>query len=85
MGIASLVLGIVSLIIGFVPFCGGIALIPALVGLALGIIELVKNKKESKPAGMAIAGIVLCSIAIVVIIFWLVIVIGISASNVSGY
>ena len=49
MGIAALVLGIVSIIIAFVPFCGIIAFLPALVGLILGIIDLViKNKIKIK-------------------------------------
>lgn len=32
MGVASLVLGIISIIVGFVPFCGIIALLPAILG-----------------------------------------------------
>ena len=70
MGIASLVLGIVSAIIGFIPFCGIIAIIPAIVGLVLGIIELVKKNKEQQPKGVAIAGTTLSAIAIIIITVW---------------
>ena len=48
MGIAALVLGIVSIIIAFVPFCGIIAFLPALVGLILGIIDLVIKNKQNQ-------------------------------------
>lgn len=70
MGIASLVLGIISIIIGFVPLCGAIAFLPALIGLILGIIEIVKKSKSNEKKGMAIAGIVMCAVAILVIFFW---------------
>lgn len=72
MGIASLVLGIVSVVISFVPFCGIIALVPAIVGLILGIVDAVKKSKEQQPKGMAIAGIVCSAVAIVLIIYWYV-------------
>lgn len=70
MGVAALVLGIISIIIGCVPFCGAIAFIPAIVGLVLGIVDIVKKNKEGQPKGMAIAGTVLSAIAILVIIYW---------------
>ncbi len=65
MGIASLVLSIVSLVLGFVPFVWLIAIIPALVGLILGIISLAKKKQK----GQSIAGIVISVITIVLLIF----------------
>lgn len=65
MGIASLVLGIVSLVLGFVPFVWLIAIIPAIVGLILGIISLAKKKQK----GQSIAGIVISAITIVLLIF----------------
>lgn len=76
MGIASLVLGIVSLVIGFVPFCGIIALVPAVIGLILGIIDTAKKSREGTPKGQAITGLTLSSVAIMIIIFWTIIVSG---------
>lgn len=70
MGVASLVLGIVSVVFSFVPFCGIIALIPAIVGLILGIIEVVNKSKSQEPKGMAIAGLSCSAVAIVFIIYW---------------
>lgn len=82
MGVASLVLGILSLIIGFVPFCGAIALLPAIIGLILGIVDVVLKSKKSEPKGMGVAGIVLSAISIVVIVFWVFVV---AAASVSTY
>lgn len=70
MGVASLVLGIVSLIIGFVPLCGIIALLPAIIGVILGIIDIVKKNKTGENKSQAIAGLIMSAIAVVVIIFW---------------
>ena len=74
MGIASLVLGIISIIVGFVPFCGAIAFLPALIGLILGIVDMVKKSKSNEKKGQAIAGIIMCALAIIVIFFWLFVV-----------
>jgi len=41
MGIAALILGIVGLVIAWIPFCGILALIPCLVGLGLGIADII--------------------------------------------
>lgn len=60
MGIASLILGIVSIILIFVPFIWIISIVTAIVGLILGIISLVK--KENK--GKSIAGIILSVLTI---------------------
>lgn len=70
MGIASLVIGIIAVLLGFIPFCGIIALIPAIVGVILGIVDWVKKSKQGQPKGMSIAGTILSIIAVVIIIAW---------------
>lgn len=72
MGVASLVLGIVSVIFAFVPFCNTIAFIPAVIGFVLGIVEVVLKGKKQEPKGMGIAGIVLNACALVLIIIWII-------------
>ncbi len=66
MELAALILGIVGLLLSFIPGCG-IVLggIPAFVGLILGIIALVKKLPKKK---FAIIGIVLDVVAVVVMI-----------------
>ncbi len=69
MGIASLVLGIIAGIASFVPFCGVIAFIPAIIGLILGIVYVVKQSKANEKKGIGIAGIILSALAIIITIF----------------
>lgn len=70
MGVAALVIGIVSLVFGFIPFCNIFALIPATVGLVLGIIDWVKKKKGGEPKGKAIAGAICSGVAIIIILVY---------------
>ena len=70
MGIASMVIGIVALVIGFVPFCGAWAVVPAVIGLGLGIADLVVKTRRGQHRGTAVAGMVLNPLAIVVIVLW---------------
>ena len=73
MGVAALVLGIISILIAFIPFCGVIAFLPALIGFILGIVFVVGGKKRNEPVGIGIAGLVLNLIALLVIIIGLLI------------
>jgi len=70
MGVASLVIGIISLVVGFVPFCGTWAMIPAVVGLILGIVDAAMKSGRKQPKGMSIAGVVLNSLAMLIIVVW---------------
>lgn len=73
MGIAALILGIISLIIGFIPLCGSIAIFPAIIGIILGIVDIVVKSKKGEKKGVSIAGLVLSAIATLVIVFWVII------------
>ena len=58
-GIAGLVIGILSILLS----CGGLGVVPAIIGLILSVIGLVsKNRKK----GIAIAGLVLCIFGIII-------------------
>ncbi len=70
MGIASMVIGIVSLMIGFIPFCGTWAIIPACAGIGLGIADVIVRSNRKQPKGMAIAGLVLNPLAVMVILLY---------------
>jgi hypothetical protein len=76
MGIASLVIGILALILGFIPFCGYIALLPALVGIGLGVADIMqKNKAKESGATtespvMGIIGAALNGVAVLIIGVW---------------
>lgn len=70
MGLAALIIGIVAVVLGFIPFCGYFALIPAIVGLILGIVDVQKKSKAQQPKGKGMAGIVLNAAAIIIILLW---------------
>ena len=71
MGIASLVIGIIGISISFIPFVNYIVLIPAIVGLIVGIVDVAKKSKiKDAKKGEGIAGIVLNSVSIFIIIVW---------------
>lgn len=75
MEIASLILGIISLILSFIPFVGIIAYLPAIIGIILGIVALATMKKRGKTKkAMPIVGIVMSGIsmilAIVIFFVW---------------
>ena len=73
MGIASMVIGILAAILAFIPLCGYMAFVPAVIGLILGLVDVSKKKKQEKPKGQGIAGIVLNAIAIGLIFLYSVI------------
>lgn len=68
MGVASLVLGIISILFAWIPFCGAIFVLPALIGLLLGIAFIAESKKHNIPHGMGIAGVILNGVALFLII-----------------
>ena len=81
MGVASLVLGIISVIGGFIPGCNIFFVVPELVGLILGIVDTIKKGKSGEGKGMSIAGIILSIIAFVVIIGMYVLVFAATATG----
>jgi hypothetical protein len=70
MGLAAMIIGIIAVVLGFIPFCGYFALFPAIVGLILGIVDVKKKSKAQQPKGKGMAGIVLNAVAIIVILLW---------------
>ena len=56
MGIASLVFGIVALLVSFIPLVGVFAFLPAAFGGLLGFVQVCRPKRKK---GLAIAGLVL--------------------------
>ncbi len=70
MDIASLVLGIISIVFGAFPYCGTFFALPALVGLILGIVFLATAKRHNKHKGMAIAGTATNGIALLIMVGW---------------
>lgn len=69
LAIASLVLGIIALLLSWIPIVNNLAAVLAVVGLALGIPALVLARKGThQGSGLAIAGLVTSAVALVVVI-----------------
>jgi hypothetical protein len=81
MGIGAVVLGIIALVLVFVPGVGMFAIIPGAVGLALGIAGLVQAGKRQAPKGPPAIGLVLNLVAIVVALAWALMIAGPPAAN----
>lgn len=81
MGIASMIIGIIAAVLGFIPLCNYFAAIPAGVGFVLGIVDVVLKSKKGEPKGMGIAGIVLNAFAIALILIWTLAFAASSAAN----
>ncbi len=73
MDIVSLIIGIVAAILGFIPCCSWLALVPAIVGLVLGIVSFNRKKEADAPTGVAMAGMVLNGVAMLLILGYTVV------------
>ncbi len=66
MGIAALVIGIIAAIAAIVPLCGMIVALPAgVIGAILGIIDIILKSKKGAKKGVAVAGTIVCVVAVV--------------------
>ncbi len=72
MDTASLVIGIIASLLGFIPCINFFVFLPALVGLILGLVAYRKKKEEELPSGTALAGIILNALPLLVVISFLV-------------
>lgn len=70
MGVAALVLGIISLLLSFIPVIGLLGIGLAIIGLILGIIDWVQKKKKEEKHGLAIAGVICAAVAIVIVMLY---------------
>jgi len=63
MGVISLVLGILCIIVAWIPCIGGMALIPAIVAIILGAVAYMQANKAQAAKGMIIAALAISVIA----------------------
>ncbi len=71
MGVASLVLGIVSIVFCWIPCVGNFAFLPGVLGIILGGCGIHVAKKKNEGKGVAIAGLVLSIISVLFSLFWI--------------
>ena len=73
MGVASLVLGIICILVAFIPVCNWFVALPALIGFILGLVNVCGKKKPDKSKGPGIAGLILNILSLLAIVGWLII------------
>ncbi|MES2593056.1 MAG: hypothetical protein V4608_14330 [Bacteroidota bacterium] len=72
LGIAALIIGIITVIWSLIPIFGAVAFWPSVIGLALGITGLVLSYKgQNAKKGVIIAGFILCIVSTGVSAFWI--------------
>lgn len=70
LGIAGLVLGILSFPLAFIPCVNIFAALVAVVGIVLSAIGLKQANKQNGAKGLNLAGLILSSLAMLVIVLW---------------
>jgi hypothetical protein len=70
MGVASLVMGILALVICWIPCLSDWAILFAILGIIFGAVGIVKAKKTNKGKGLSIAGLVCSIVATTVVVLW---------------
>ncbi len=83
LGIASLVLGILALVISFIPCLGMYAIFPGIIAIILGAIAFMQANKAKSPKGLIIAALVI-SILGTAIAGWQYAVLSSAASNLTS-
>ena len=74
LGLAAMILGIIAVVLAFIPCIGWLGFIPGLLGVIFGAISLKKaNAGEVDNKGMSITGLVCGLVAVIILIFQLVI------------
>ncbi len=69
-GVAALVVGIIALILSFIPCIGVIALLPAVVGIVFGVIAFMQANRGNGAKGLIISALIVSSLALVASVAW---------------
>jgi len=84
LAVAGMVLGIIALVLSFIPCINWLGLIPALVGLILSIVALATAGKAGRPKGVAVAGLICNILALIWIPLYLLLILGAFAAAATG-
>ena len=78
LGVASLVLGIISFVVAFIPCIGLLALFTALIAIVLGAIGISQASRNDSPKGLMMGGLIVGVIALFISILQIVVFAGLS-------
>ena len=78
MGIIGIVLGVISLIVAFIPCVGVVAFIPGILALLFSVISIVQASRGNGSKGLGIVALVVSCLAILLAALWLSVFSGVS-------
>lgn len=78
LGVAALILGIISFVVAFIPCIGFFALFTALVAIVLGAIGLSQASRTDSPKGLMLGGLIIGVVALFIAIAQVVVIAGLS-------
>nr|WP_320118052.1 hypothetical protein [uncultured Marinifilum sp.] len=81
LGIIGLILGILSLFIGFIPCVGFVAIVPGIIAILLSAIGLSQANKDNGARGLNIAALIVSIIGVLVASIWLFFFVGVASLN----
>ena len=79
LGVAGLVLGILSLFMAFIPCVGVIAIGPGVIAIVLSILGLVQANKNNGAKGINIAALIISGLGTLIACVWLFVFVGIAS------
>ncbi len=79
LGVAGLILGILSLFMAFIPCVGVIAIGPGIIAIVLSIVGLVQANKYDGAKGINIAAIIISALGTLIACVWLFVFVGIAS------
>ncbi len=78
LGVASLILAIVSIVIAIIPCVGFIAFFTGITAIILGAIGMSQASRDNSPKGMMLGGVIVGAFAIMITFVWFAVIAGIS-------
>ncbi|WP_372640886.1 hypothetical protein [Ancylomarina sp.] len=79
LGVAGLVLGILSLFMAFIPCVGVIAIGPGVIAIVLSTVGLIQANKDNGSKGINIAALVISGLGTLIACLWLFVFVGIAS------
>ena len=80
-GIAGLIIGLIALIIAFIPCVGLIALVPGIIAVVLSLIGLAQANQNNGAKGLIIAALVVSILATTIAAIWGIVIGGVSRDS----
>jgi hypothetical protein len=71
LGIASLIIGIITFVLAIIPCIGVIAIIPGIIAIILASVGLSQSSRQNSPKGTLLAGLIIGIVAVMISFGWL--------------